>query len=720
MKDISIIAPCYNEAENIPELTERVLRVFDNIQVNGELILVDDGSTDSTKKVIEKEIARNPNRVRGFFNKKNGGIETAWRSGLTFAEGYLICFIDADLQNLPEDIARLWRFYWSQNTDCVQGWRSSIGRDNETRYYVSVVLNALLNLLFFMRAKDNKSGFMLARKDVMNNILQHQFTYSYFQTLIRVAAHAKKYTVGEVETLFEKRKAGKSFLSNLPIKVIVLTFVDIFKAFIEYRILYKKSNFFSEYLTEHSVLDRSPHWSIFRRLYFKIYLWILPLHHWMLGRAIGKDFWILRKTQWLSVAGIKDLQFKRFQALIGHAYRHVPYYRECFDKRGLKPTDFHSLDDLLKLPFLDKKTVRERLYFDLLSDNHIKKNMLQISTSGSTGEPFICYSDKDQLEMRWAATLRSQEWTGYRFGDRCVRLWHQTIGMKRSQIWREQADAFLLRRKFIPAFQINDDNIFKLVYSIESFQPVFIDGYAESLNLLASYLKQHQAIKIKPKAIMSSAQTLPRQSREVIEQSFGCNIFDKYGSREFSGIAYECDHNNHHVVAESYIIEIIKDGRPAKPGEIGEVVITDLNNYSLPFVRYRIGDVALAVAEKCTCGRGLPLIGDIQGRAQSIILGTRKQYIPGAFFAHLFKDYEYAIKQFQVEQNEFGKIILRIVKAQRFTQKPLDELCAVLEKHLGPGLLIDVEFLDYIPLGRTGKFHHSISHLPIDFQVLSS
>ena len=140
-------------------------------------------------------------------------------------------------------------------------------------------------------------------------------------------------------------------------------------------------------------------------------------------------------------------------------------------------------------------------------------------------------------------------------------------------------------------------------------------------------------------SVISSAQMLPQHSRELIENNLNCKVYDKYGSREFSGIAYECNkHFGHHVVAENYIVEILKDKEPAKENEVGEIVITDLNNYCMPLIRYRIGDLAKSLGTKtCDCGRGLPLIGDIQGRVQSIIVGANGKYLPGTYFSHLFK-----------------------------------------------------------------------------------
>jgi phenylacetate-CoA ligase len=335
----------------------------------------------------------------------------------------------------------------------------------------------------------------------------------------------------------------------------------------------------------------------------------------------------------------------------------------------------------------------------------------------------VCFVDREQLEFRWAATLRSMEWTGWSFGDRQVRLWHQTLGMSRTQVARELADALLSRRKFIPAYEMSDDTLRRFVAEIEKFQPVLLDGYAESFNFLARYLAEHGRMNLRPSGIISSAQTLPEGSRKAIEDAFGCRVFDKYGSREFSGIAYECEaHVGHHVVGEGYIVEVLKDGRPAAPGEVGEVVITDLNNHCLPFIRYRIGDLAEALDpdEPCVCGRGLPRLGKIEGRVQSIILGAQGQYIPGTFFAHVLKDYDHAIRQFQIVQSERGAITLRVVRGKRFSDETMGEVLRLLRQFLGEGMRIDIDYCDNIDMVRTGKRLATVSKLGIDFQDIKA
>ena len=718
--DVSVVAPCYNEAKNLPELAERLTRVFDRKDLAGEVVLVDDGSADDTAAVIRSLGAADP-RVVGVFHAKNRGIAAAWRSGVERARGEYVCFIDADLQNLPEDVWRLYREIRLTHADVVQGYRSSVGRLKDSRYLLSKGLNALLNLLFGMSARDNKSGFVIGLRETMADVLHHRYSYRYFQTFITVAARARGYTVREIETLFESRLLGQSFMSRFPLRVVLLALVDLAKGFVEFSLLQKKESQLAEFLRTHPPAREEAPPRGWRGALFRLFLATMPLHKWMITRRAGLYYQELRKSQWLAPEEMRELQERKLRRLVHHAYHHVGYYREAMDARSLRPGDIQTLDDLRKLPLLDKAQVRDSLYFDLLSDNHDKRRILKVTTSGSTGEPFVCYADQHQLEIRWAATLRSLEWTGWRFGDRQARLWHQTIGMSWHQVLRERLDAWLSRRIFIPAFEMSDADVARAVRRLRRHRPVLIDGYAECFNFLADYARAHPPLGIQPRGIVSSAQVLPEESRQAIEQAFDARVFDKYGSREFSGIAYECEaHDGHHVVGESYVVEVLKDGREAAPGELGEVVVTDLNNFCMPFIRYRIGDLAMAVDPRspCACGRGLPRLGRIEGRVQSMIVGAEGHVVPGSLFPHLFKDYDFVIRQFQVLQEEPGAVRLKVVKAARFDENVFEEALGILRRYLGAAARIDVEFVDAIPMVRTGKRQVSVSKVKIDFQEL--
>ena len=483
--ELSVVAPCLNEEANIPELVRRVAAVFQAKGLQGELILIDDGSTDGTVQVVSELRVIYP-MLRFERHARNQGMEAAWKTGVNAARGKYVCLIDADLQNPPEQIWNLYQEIVFSRADIVQGYRSSIGRLRDSRYVLSRGLNILLNLAFGMSLRDNKSGFVIAYKDVLSDVLRHRLQYYYFQALIAVSAASKGYSIREVETLFESRLAGKSFLAGKAWRAVFRTLADVCKGFYEFRLSTKRDHFLADFLRSHTPTTTEKPLAPWRRVWFEAYFLLTPIHKWMITRRAKLYYHELKKSQWLSPADVKELQEIKLRALIQHAYRHVPYYRDQMTRLDIKPEDIRCLEDLQKLPLLSKQNVRENLYFSLLSDNHDKSRIIRVTTSGSTGEPFTCFADQHQLEIRWASTLRSVEWTGYQFGDKQARLWHQTIGMSRMQIIREKVDAWLCRRLFIPAFEMSDSSIQKFVDKLAKHNPTFIDGYAESFNFLGT------------------------------------------------------------------------------------------------------------------------------------------------------------------------------------------------------------------------------------------
>ncbi len=716
--DLSVIVPCFNEEGHLPELVERTERVLDRRGIAGEIVLVNDGSRDGTGREIDALAARDP-RVVGVHHAENRGIPAAWKSGVERARGRYVLTIDADLQNLPEDIARLYREICISRADLVQGWRSPLERQQyDIRYILSRGLDYLLRFVFNMpQHNDVKSGFVVYKREVFEEILAHAPRYIYFQTFVTVVAKAKGFSIRQVETLFEPRRAGRSFISRVPLQVVLKSLVDIARAWAEFRMREPKDQSLAL-----ALVGRPPAVPVvrgWRRTYARIYDALMPVHHWMISRNAPQYLDELRQTQWLPRGEIERMQVRRLQRLLQHAYDHVGYYRELFDQAGVRPQDVRSLDDLRHLPVLTKPALRENLYFDLLSDNHDKRKIQRIVTSGSTGEPLALFCDRFQLDMRWANTVRNVEWTGYRFPDRQVRLWHATIGMKTWQVAKERLDAFLSGRKFFSVFALDDAMIRRYLEYVRRHRPALLDGYAEAFNVVANFLAREPLDGLQAGAIISSAQTLPPETRALIEAQFGCKVFDKYGAREFSGMAHQCEaHRGYHVNAESYIVEVVRDGRPAAEGEVGAVLVTDLNNRCVPLIRYQLGDLAVATHRTCSCGRGLPLLERVIGRLQSVVLGTNGRYLPAAYFAHFFKDYEYAVARYQVVQEARDRLDVRIIRKSRFSQHTEDEIRRTLAEVLGQDMTIRFEFVDRLELGRTGKAQSCICK--IDIPLFSS
>src|SRR3954470_18152545 len=355
--ELSVIVPCLNEEANVPELVSRLGDVFKVGAVDGELILVDDGSTDGTWAAIEAASREHP-YVVGRRHGENKGIAAGWKTGVAAARGRLVCILDADLQYQPEDILRLRREMEVSNVDIVQGWRSPVGRDKGPRYYYSRGLNAMLNAAFGMDLKDNKSGFILCAREVMEDLLSYRGRYYYWQSFIMVAAHAKGYTYKQIETLFENRRAGKSFLDNAQMKAVARSFVDIGKALFEYRLRPQSPSTLRPFLDRGRPLVRDAPEPMWRRLYWNGYLSLFGATHWMMTKEVGAQLHDLKESQWLSPDKMRELQLTKLRKMVLHAYRHVPFYRDRMREMGIVPDDIRSLDDLSKLPFLTKDDVR--------------------------------------------------------------------------------------------------------------------------------------------------------------------------------------------------------------------------------------------------------------------------------------------------------------------------------------------------------------------------
>ncbi len=630
----------------------------------------------------------------GVHHQTNRGIAAGWKSGALAANGQLVAIIDADLQYQPEDLLRMRRELYEYSVDIVQGWRSPVGRRRDKRYYLSRGLNVLLNAVFSMHLQDNKSGFLLCSREVFLDLLSYRGNYFYWQSFVMVAAHSKGYSYREIETLFEERRQGESFLDTSAYRASLKNGYDILKAAWEYRVGRPPPDVATQFLRRHRGGVAAPQYDPLRSTRWRTYLASFNATHQLITRDVEHYHETLTHTQWLSSDQLLELQNEKLRRLIRHAYRNVPYYRTQMQRLGLKPADIRGRDDLHKLPVLTKADVRRHLHFDIMSTNHDKDEVLGRTTSGSTGEPFVCYADRAQMELCWAAALRGREWTGYRFGDAIVDLWPRPLHPNELQRARAKLDDKLTRRTCLPSAGVDAASLRAMVNAINAAKPVLITGSAENLVLLAHFIAQGQAsLTVQPRALQSSGQTLTAADRTLVEEAFGCALFDSYGSRELPAAAYECEHHDgYHIMSEGYLVEVLVDGRAAAPGERGQLVVTDLNNYCMPFIRYQIGDSAEAVQhDPCGCGRGGRRIRAIEGRRQTILVGVGGRHLPGTFLSHYLRDFHYAIRRFAVTQTRPGQVLLSVVPGGRFSEAILRDIANTLQRQLGDSLVVEVK-----------------------------
>lgn len=418
----------------------------------------------------------------------------------------------------------------------------------------------------------------------------------------------------------------------------------------------------------------------------------------------------LEETQWLFPSQIKELQEKKLRALVVHAYKNVPYYRKIFDEIGLKPDDIKSIDDLSKLPFLTKEAIRKNSN-DITSQIHDRDETKYFS-GGTTGEPLISFKDKKAISCGTGAAYRSWSWGNYSMGDRYAMLWRSPETSAAFNNYQKRVVNLVRRNLYLHAFDLSDEILYKHVVKLRKFKPKVIrispsGGYA-----LAEFMKREGIDDIRPTSILSTAEKLYDFQREAIESQFGCKIFESYGSNEIRSIAFECEeHNGYHISAENVIVEFIRDGKNVASGELGEIVITDLTNYAMPFIRYKIGDVGRSSNETCPCGRGLPLMKSVDGRISDFIVTPNNKILSNSDFVDLFRNIEF-IKQFQVIQETQSKLTVKIVCESKPTDDQLDNLLKHLQDTTD-NMKITIECVSTIPPARSGKLQLTISNIKI-------
>ncbi len=692
--ELSVIAPCFNEALNIPELSQRLLAMFDGAGIRGEVVLVDDGSADDTARVIREHSRKDP-RVVGVFHRINRGMAGAWRSGANAARGAHVAIIDADLQYQPEDVLRLYRTLLESSVEVVQGWRSSVGRERGLRYSLSRGFNTILNSAFGMSLRDNKSGFVCCAREVMQDLLTYQSHYAYWQSFLMVAAHAKGYSYKEIEAIFEDRKQGHSFLEGRAMRATARCLVDVGTALWEYRVRTQPYDLSRNFLKkEGAELDEPPSLRA-NPARFRAYEATLPRTHGIRARHAESYYETLTATQFLSPQQIRDLQDEKLRRLVRRAYRGVPYYRARMQAGTLTPEDIRTQDDLNKLPFLTRVDVRKHLYFDIMQEGVSQADLLKLTMSGRSGEPFMVFADQFALEYRWAAAQRFRDWTGHRFGEKVARFWSEGVGLHEAQATKARLDARLSNRLLLPAFRLDEASISASLRAIAKHRAVLIEGPVETLEAVATQLLQQGGVAHQPKAVLVHGQNLTEAARATIEGAFGCKVFNLNRLGEFAELACETDsHDGLFVSAEGYIVEVLVDGRPALPGERGEVFVTDLNNRCMPLIRYGTGDSALFLGRDSAelHPRGLPRIAELSGRAGVIYQGNQGERLPSAFLSALFAEYGFAIRRYRATQPEPGSLSLRIERGARYSDATLDDIKRRIRERLGAGLDIGVDF----------------------------
>lgn len=418
----------------------------------------------------------------------------------------------------------------------------------------------------------------------------------------------------------------------------------------------------------------------------------------------------LEKNQWLSTDAIREFQWSKLKKLLAYAHEKIPYYRALFSKAGLEPNDINCAEDYRKIPILTKDDIRNHIS-ELTAPDFDRKFLLPNSTGGSTGENLNFYNDLSQGEYSRANTIRCNRWMGVDIADREAWLWGSPFDIAKSEERWNRILSYFMNNLKLSSYDLSEKSLKEYSKKLSKFRPRLITCYPTPMATFADYLLKNGVNTIRPQAVITSAETLFDHQRELIESAFGCRVFNRYGCREFGNIAHECaEHSGLHVIADRLYLEFLDNGRPVNTGETGEIFVTDLDNYGMPFIRYKIGDMGVPSDRKCKCGRGLPLVEKVEGRVFDVVRTPSGQALGGTFWTLLSRAVE-GIRQFQVIQTEIEGVTIKIIVDGTFRNESLEYLQKKIAEHCGRDFKVYFQIVDNIPLTKSGKFRFVISEI---------
>jgi phenylacetate-CoA ligase len=416
----------------------------------------------------------------------------------------------------------------------------------------------------------------------------------------------------------------------------------------------------------------------------------------------------LRESQWLTRDKIQLFQNESLRRLINYSYNNVPYYRQILDERGLKPADIETPADLAKLPILTKSMIREKPA-NLMAARFPAKKMFASSTSGSTGEPLKFYSTYDDFyNWGFAAAYRAYEWAGYDMG--AGNIWFRGGFKYKSALRKCTADLLLSLEKtcVIDTMSLSSATISAALDIMRKLHPEILRGYSSAIALIAKQIAVGEMPPVQLKSIISTGEKLYDYQRVLFSEVFHCDTFDHYGSMELRAIATECpQHSGLHIAAENVIVEVVdNENRQLPAGSEGRILLTNLHNYAMPFIRYEIGDLGILSGATCTCGRELPLLAGLNGRTEDVIRTPEGKLINGSILIDRTAKMP-GIIEFQIVQESPGNIAVKLVPAREFSGEKRSEMASTIISQyrniLGDGLEIKVYFIDRVEPTKEGK-----------------
>jgi len=420
----------------------------------------------------------------------------------------------------------------------------------------------------------------------------------------------------------------------------------------------------------------------------------------------------LELSQWLTPPQLQALQLQRLNRLLSVAAEHVPYYRELFARLGLRAGSFTSIAELQQLPLLTKALIRANTV--ALKHQHATE-LSRFNTGGSSGEPLIFFIGKARISHDVAAKWRATRWWGVDIGDPEMVVWGSPIELGSQDRLRGLRDK-LMRTELLPAFEMSASRLDGFIAAIRRKRPAMLFGYPSALSHIARHARERGIAMddLGIKVAFVTSERLYEEQRSLISSVFGCPVANGYGGRDAGFIAHECPSGGMHLSAEDVIVELLDPaGRPVAPGKAGEIVVTHLATGEFPFIRYRTGDIAVMDDQQCACGRGLPMLKEIQGRTTDFVIAADGTVLHGLALIYILRDLP-GLRAFKVIQHSRDCTEVQLVPESSADSgaNPIatSAIIAGFKRRLGAAVEIRVKIVEAIEAEKSGKFRYIVSH----------
>lgn len=425
----------------------------------------------------------------------------------------------------------------------------------------------------------------------------------------------------------------------------------------------------------------------------------------LLGRSFRAARSFVREAQWWPADRARQYQLERLKALCERANDRTAYYRRIFGAVGFEPGDLRSLDDFRRLPLLDRHDLRAHTDEFLTVSPHSPR-LDAVSTGGTSGMPLHFFIGAERSDLEYAYLTAGWERAGFHLDQPLVVLKGDVVEPEHDG-FRHDYDPVLRRHRY-STFHLSDADLGQYLRHVATLGPCYLLAYPSVIMSIARFIRKTGAeVPANICGIIGESEIVYDEQREFAERTLGCRYFSLYGLTEKVVAAAECEHaSDYHVWPTYGFFELIDDrGRlVTEPGQRGEIVGTSFLNSVMPFIRYRTGDYATFVADRCgACGREHTLIRDIRGhRTQESLVAHDGSLVPWSAL-NMHDDTFVHVMRFQFAQDTPGRAVLRIVPGQGFSSADRDRVLRNLGRKLTGRVEISVEIADRLPVTERGK-----------------